>query len=352
MSIKLSKYSLKGIDLLQHTKIQHSFNIDMECIQYIFNKIRDSYNSNYNCNYRKFNIKKCHDKLTPPSIFYKLQHNKKPKKLQAFLKWYRENHHTLNGDEICSYYDNDIKNDMLTRLYELMYKHQFISLDVIQHIETSDIIYYKVQHGNINLHIYVPTTQIKIIKNIDKKINDIIHIIVFMQSFKNYTGELNITCFFGKQKKQYDYFNNPNNNNVIPENVNSGVTMYYYKSIYIWRYEELFKVLIHELIHFLKIDFTSIHANYHILDEYIVTNFSLYCNSETLRNGAKGEAYTDFLAILIHTIYISYKLDNSLDNFEKYIIIESNFMLFQIAKLFYSHTQICQTTSVISYYLV
>jgi len=80
------------------------------------------------------------------------------------------------------------------------------------------------------------------------------------------------------------------------DNINSGICSSTY--IYIWREEELFKVLIHEMMHYFKLDKYSIsHKDYR--NEI---NIKLGDNKYNL---IINEAYTELLAILINImIYI------------------------------------------------
>jgi hypothetical protein len=349
---KLTNYSQEYIKYNnQLTNIEIS---NHPIINTIFSIIKNQYSKNYNFSYKILKIKKQHSTREYPNVYNYLKSNSIisiPNTFKKFVIWYTLNHHTLN----INYSKLKSTNPNMQTLNELLYNHTFISLDIMQHIETSNLIYFKINYLNINLDIYIPiTNNIKRI-NMKRKINEILHIILFMKQIGNNKNQTtNITLFIGKCKKIFVGSSSIHNNIISPINVNSGVTISRgnNKHIYIWREEELYKVLIHELIHYYDIDFKSNHPDYNILNDFINNTFSNYCNKNDLEKDAKGEAYTDFLAILIHVIYISYKLDNSLENIKKNVNIEIKFMLLQVAKLYLNTNKIYQTTSVFSYYVI
>ena len=77
------------------------------------------------------------------------------------------------------------------------------------------------------------------------------------------------------------------------DNINSGSTLPG-SFITLWRREELHKVLIHELIHYLNIDMYNYQYKFYILYKDIKLD-NHKCNP--------NEAYTEFIAILIFTFW-------------------------------------------------
>ena len=100
--------------------------------------------------------------------------------------------------------------------------------------------------------------------------------------------------------------------------------------IKIWRKEELYKLILHEMIHFLNLDFQSsdwLDPIYSYL--YHVFNIS---QEQLIR---LFEAYTETWACIINTIIVSYKFvdKSNITLFKKMIDYERIFSCFQIAKI-------------------
>ena len=145
------------------------------------------------------------------------------------------------------------------------------------------------------------------------------------------------------------------------DNINSGSTYPGY-NITLWRREELSKVLIHEIIHYLKLDMFNFQDKFYKLYEKINLKGSV-CNP--------NEAYTEFLALIFFT-YWKFKRINSDQTqdllksfFTKTLKIELGWSYFQIAKiinffkcynkyddLFDDKCSFKQTTNVLSYFLL
>ena len=105
-----------------------------------------------------------------------------------------------------------------------------------------------------------------------------------------------------------------------PVNINSGSTLPG-QFINLWRHEELYKVLIHELVHTFFLDFRDDGT----IEPYIRKNFGINIDSPVYI----WESYTEFLAIIIHSIYVSKKLDDVI----KMLSVEKYFGYFQCAKI-------------------
>jgi hypothetical protein len=117
----------------------------------------------------------------------------------------------------------------------------------------------------------------------------------------------------------------PNNENmaITPYHINSGMSDG--KNIYVWRDEEMQKVLIHELVHHYKLDFSNIVLNENT--EYI--NNMVY-NKLRLQSTNKrriNEAFTELLATLINCV-----VKKNVD-FERYLVIDTWHSFIQVAKL-------------------
>jgi hypothetical protein len=109
-------------------------------------------------------------------------------------------------------------------------------------------------------------------------------------------------------------------------NINSGST-YPGISITCWRKEELYKVLIHELIHYFEFDFHSRPSNEYKLNLPNVNG-----------NDSINESFAESLALIINILFIiiinnnGYENKNIYDTFMKILGDELCYSLFQISK--------------------
>lgn len=239
---------------------------------------------------------------------------------------------------------NNILSTMLKDdIRKIIYTNIFISVDVQYHFETSDLILYVISSEHLKLYLYV-------LKNSNIDINKIIHAVKIIQSLYKYYNkkepfDLNLYIFAGKQKKEITY----EDKILTYENVNSGVTTENY--IFIWRLEELIKVLIHELIHYYNFDCRTLDD----LDEFIKQTFNI------VGDDSINESYTEMLALIINSLFIEFYTSYT---FSFMISIEQKFTLFQIAKIltFYNMSKfddisehgnyITQRTNVFSYFFI
>jgi hypothetical protein len=115
-----------------------------------------------------------------------------------------------------------------------------------------------------------------------------------------------------------------------PDNINSGSTYTKYK-IFIWRIEEIYKVLIHELIHFIGFDMELFKSN----------KPSPHC---IMGEDRHNEAYTETFAVIIHTMILSKFLQK---DFFKLLNYEINFSIFQCKKIM-NHFKINDITNILN----
>lgn len=208
------------------------------------------------------------------------------------------------------------------KLHNILYNNSFVSIDIQHHAETSNM-----EYCNYNFDDGTVLTVYTVDNNHQLNIEFVKHIITFMEDIADSIFKTkiktkpNITFFLGLQKKLID---SADLNFLSPDNVNSGSTLMHY-SIDIWRYEEVYKVLIHELIHFYGIDFYIKDKDYDILQNSINNKFCVHGFDRP------NESYTETLAIIIHTLFIS-KYTN--DDF--YILLWKELIhnILQINKIF------------------
>lgn len=265
----------------------------------------------------------------------------------VFLKWYRENHHIIDLENIAKHHKlEDYKlllnpADDRKKLHERLYTNSFISLDIQQCAEQSTLNYKEYKVGNVKIYLYTTTNE-------SPNINMVIKIINIIKVFcKKSDCDIDLTIFFNKQKKYIGH-----ENNLCPININSGST-YTGKHITIWRAEEFYKVLIHELIHYFKIDFHSDSNLCEIIES--ILHSKINCDNDNA-----NESYTESIAVLLNTLIIS-TLSNI--EFHKLLNLEITFTLFQVAKIIHffggksvddlltKKITISQTTSVCSYFI-
>ncbi len=285
-----------------------------------------------------------------------------------FCKWYEDNINKISFNKIKQIIVESKDNDLLDlynclfkpienrkQLHKIIYDNMFLPLDVQQHCESSIINYQKIKFLDCDINLYK-------VKDDDFNIDFFMHIVAFMiQLAKTYNispinPEINI--FLGNQKKKFS------NNQLIkgnilkltPENINSGSSI---SGIFVnvWRKEEVYKVLIHELIHYFGFD-------YHVFDEFNKLENHFKQNYCIEGYNKINEAYTEFLAVIIHVAFVSEHLKLDFDNLLEF---ELKFSLFQISKIMkYFNFSSCkelvkidkcenkfnQSTSVFSYFCI
>jgi hypothetical protein len=198
----------------------------------------------------------------------------------------------------------------------------FISLDIKSYIENNinKCIIYKFDHLDLYIYYDDKILNTTILNNILKHIYTIS---LFMYNL-NPIKKIKFFYFDTLIEKQF----NRNTNYISIRNINSGLTsMNGY--IIIWRREELPKVLIHELIHYLNIDIKH-NQNLKSIINYNIGQYSY----PILIN----EAITEIQAQFIHTLYILiiYK-DTTLTEifklFKNFYYLEHLFSWYQLSNI-------------------
>jgi hypothetical protein len=320
---------------IEYTKLHH---VDDDCLIYLI--FKELYEDNLVQNIKKNDLEN----------------------ISTFNSWYRLNHNKVNLHEILivlksqSKYKNffDVMYTTIKNrkdLHQLLYKNSFISLDNIQHAESSNILYKRYADKNIDLSLYVPLQENSTVKYDEPNIDLICKIFKFMSVlFDSPNEKLKLVVFYGDQKKLINF--NSENRILCSDNVNSGLSVKH-ELIMIWRKEEFYKVLVHELIHFFGIDFYVLDPLYKKLDELFKTKYKII-GSDKL-----NESYTEALAIFLHSIIYSEEHNLNLDDVMKYEIMFSHFQMAKILSYFncesfddLEKTNFKQNTSVFSYYII
>jgi hypothetical protein len=267
-----------------------------------------------------------------------------------------KNRQYLNKQIYCekiyeSVLDDEIKIDILKKIYE----NSFIPLRVIEWIESKADKYIQVKFANITVNIVdTEITDPDLINHI----TNIIRWLFEINSTPNKT--LNIYLFLSPEKKiTTDNCINSSDKicNLSRTNINSGVSLYE-SWVQIFRKEEVLKVLIHELLHYLELDINS-HSD--IIDKKC-EHINMHSESNNI---LVNEAYTELLAIYLHTIYVTkvkYS-SNFEDKFWELYMLEEKYTIYQINKIFKNYSipdlnyfrkpnNFIQYTNVISYFIL
>ena len=188
----------------------------------------------------------------------------------------------------------------------------------------------------------------------DDFINEINSIFNFFDKITNKNNYYKLEIFLSSKKK----YINQNLSSLDPDNINSGATLPSYY-IYIFRKEELIKVLFHELIHYLDLDMRDYQDQFKQLYNKINLKASII---------NPNEAYTELLALLLMNIWQYYKNNFSLDlkdYINKKLTIELGWSYHQIAKilnffrcykkynsLFTDNCEFIQNSNVLDYFIL
>lgn len=397
----LNKYSKKIIAFI--CSLVNDFSINYDDINFTINKfiesniykqitkiIDDSYKSKYHLKnvINKYHIMKAHQIKNYPMmyiLFLKLYEKKLINEIfekeynfdeiiydfKIFIIWFNEHSNEFDIERmhyIVSNYIKNIKNinddnddDELQQIYttmygvnghreelhKMLYNNRFLPLDVQHNAESFDMTKYVINNDDFSLVIYSRDDDIKL--NI--MINNIIHIIYIMKSIGkiiNNETKPNIIILLGTQKKQLNEYDNL----LSSTNINSGSSISGI-NIMIWRKEEIYKVLIHELIHFFEIDFNIFDEGYTKLNKYLCKKY----NIEFI--DCPNESYTECLAILINSCFVSFHTNIAIDQILLYEMIYTIFQISKILTFFEINSsdelytkKITQTTSVFSYFIV
>lgn len=275
---------LKHTDNVQETKLTHKNKKIMKEFYYLLNKYEINMNNVQNINIKKINI------------------------------------------------DNNNKQDIIRNFSFLRDSSIFIS-DKIQNIirgNITSLCSFKIKIGQILF-----TTNIFLLNrsyNIEEMKIKIIRLLFFISNFitNRKLRTLQINIILTNLKKEL-----PRNPNEILDSyhINTGVTWACKRDgeIVVYREEEWFKVLIHELFHSLCFDFSNLNINKLIKDK--ITKMFFIKNSTFSIN----ETYCEFWANIINSILMAYNASEDfnefLNQFEMFNTFEKYFSIFQCIKV-------------------
>jgi hypothetical protein len=228
----------------------------------------------------------------------------------------------IGGKFISNEIKNEIINPDLYNYYTFEYEYNDIN----------NIIYLGILKSDNNLHIFI------------KQLNIVSKILIFLSIIGKKKYPLRAYIFLSNHKKI------SNGDKFDPININSGYTRFTMLDsfIVVYRKEEFIKVLIHEAIHFFKLD---IHFNqFGLLNSYLPFQFK--------SDDIITEAFTDFYAINYYIIFIFlYTNKKTYDDFIKIYQQQFEFIkkqainIIQLSKVNITNT-IHNNTNVFSYFVL
>ena len=240
---------------------------------------------------------------------------------------------------------DDIRNEFISR-----FTPSHILGDVLENYNKNCKFVFKYGNHRININLFY--------KN-DIDFDEItllgIKSLVFCEQ-NGFKSNINLLYIPHIDKKVLD-----NNEIIGPSSVNSGFTSFEMngdRTIVIFRKEECEKLLIHELVHYLGLDYNENRIEQIKINQQFMEDFDI--NSD-MNNINTFEAYTDFIAIIYNNIYDSV-LNN--DNLEVRLENEMRFQKYQVHKIMSKYNmkhplkklnngnKISQSTNVVSYYIL
>lgn len=277
-------------------------------------------------------IKKIHDKNDYP-LYYELFKQKYPEIItfKDFINFYTKNQHDCNLYEINNILINQLTNqDKLINQdrYEIYHNfyNNFLSIDIIQEIESHDLkniviqnnyykislYYYNIDDNNIKYKLETIIKIINLIRAINKYYNinkyDFYNVIIFLSNRKKY--------LFDKTKL------------ISPMNINSGATISL-QCVTVWRKEELEKVLIHELLHYIQLDH-ELFQNNHLCND-INNMFNIFeLTDNKINENRINESYNESVAAIINMCWKSIKYNLTVQDIYE---TEMKFLLYQTSKI-------------------
>lgn len=220
------------------------------------------------------------------------------------------------------------------KIIEFVDNIYYISNKIKLWIKNNDLMNEEYENNYYKIELYWKKSDNLYSKEIMK---NIINICDFMKMYSGYNNNKILCLIFlspykkkiPKIKKKLSY-----------DEINSGCSVYG-NYICIWRYEELYKVLFHELIHCFGLD---INADRNVLKSYVKNKFKI------IGNESLGEAYTDALAVILYTLYFSRNDNyiNNLNNQIKFIKLQAEKIISYIPQERPYKTD----TSIYSYYIL
>jgi len=269
-------------------------------------------------------------RISPSIKFPKTRFSMKSKKLLSNIF-----EHMLNGEKAFSnakIKDKwiDFEKDKLPKGFDYDYSPE-IARNEIESMQKFGCLYnFIINKRNIQVAIIMPRTNIS--KNdCNEKIKRIFIWLYIATKYSAYecSRNLNIFIYLTDLKKNFP----SNHKHIQQENANTGFTTTCNSAseIHIYRYEEWFKVLLHETFHNLGLDFSGV--NNDGINKCVYNIFPLKCEKKYF------ETYCEMWAEIINTMFVSFlsskkkNIENMIKKTTDILNIEREFSLFQCAKI-------------------
>jgi hypothetical protein len=227
----------------------------------------------------------------------------------------------------------------------LVHKNEFMSKDNKILISSHKLVNEIYENDKIRISLFYPEND----KDDKPDLKMIVSINELLKKLSNSKSKMNLIIFYGNQKK---YFPMSKDDILGKRHVNSGFSISG-TVIVMWRKEDFYKVLIHEMIHYYEIDAHGSSSIYNKIDTIFNDNIKVK------NNDAKAESYVEILAMIIHTVIMARLYETTFDEIFK---CEFSFALFQVAKIlnFWNINDfselfkkyIKQHSSICSYYII
>lgn len=313
--MELKKYSYKCINFLNEHNL--FFDVDIEQNSFLRN-VEDAIKETSNIDIKYIihstgKINKIHDKDEYPTIYkYYTDHYEKNISFEEFTLLFREDPEKIlsNDDDFISYSNKYFPDRKI--INELIYDNMFIGLDIIQFCEIHDFDYniYKFPDGTI-IKIFDP--DVINLKRID--IDIIYKLIALVRKIAMNNRPVEINIINTTQRKEFTF-----PTILGTDNINSGFTEFGSDDrIVIYRNEEIYKIIVHELLHYYHIGISN---DFRHLDNVNVE--CIKCDNYV------NEAVVEFHAVLIYMKFIEHVTKI---NYKRLIDIEYSFSILQIAKI-------------------
>lgn len=268
--------------------IKKNFKLEWNNNKKDLKKIVNYYGDNYkkikynNIYYNIIKINTTTDNISYTYKFYKTINNIS---YETFLSNSRNNfteNNILKSFNIKKFIEID---EELVSVYNFMFSSRYVGFDIRLYIQNKINNCYKYNFDHMDLYFFdnkdVNNDTIEFIYKITKWIYDI-----------NPRHKIRLFIFNIPIKKDM------NTKILTYENSGTAYTSLKYKEIIIWRDEELYKLIIHELIHLLFLDIKFTWQNNNV--------YNLKYIPERLRTGVSiNESVTEFIAMFLYTILSS-----------------------------------------------
>ena len=240
------------------------------------------------------------------------------KEFSELFNQYKLNFSKFSKIDISKYIkniDNEIKD-----ILNFIHSSRYISINIKQWIQNNIDVCYKYNYDHLELFYYTTSNS----ENLDDTINEINIITKWIYDI-NPIYKIRLHIFDTPQKKLLpskleDKYLGPKNVNGAFTSINEKKN---YRDIFIWRKEDLYLTIIHELFHYLLLDAKFLN------DEKYEKLFNNNIKSYLLLN----ESITEIMSNFFYIIYFSVRKEKKFDEFRDIYKKELEFNWYQTAKV-------------------